>query len=235
MSSSPQGHSLPGPRYVGRGSSLEPQNRFVSRTRELNLEELERQRTDEEESTSPKLKTRFYEDLSQSIVSENDSPDLSANFTLNPYRGCEHGCAYCYARPSHEYLDLNAGIDFETKIFVKLKAAELFRDWIRKQKQNPGFVAISGVTDCYQPVERNLELTRSCLKVALEARLPIRIVTKNKLVLRDLDILHEMASRSLISVGISLTSLDQSLIRVLEPRTSSPVSPPRSNPPFSRA
>ncbi|WP_144996063.1 PA0069 family radical SAM protein [Polystyrenella longa] len=228
MSSSPENSRSPtppnpGPHFVGRGSSLEPESRFSKQVRELDLDEVDRSLQEEpEEFSSGKIKTIFYEDLSRSIVSDNDSPDLSFRYSLNPYRGCEHGCAYCYARPTHEYLDLNAGIDFETRLFVKPNAAALFKEWIRKQKTTPDFIAFSGVTDCYQPIERNLQLTRACLEVALAARLPIRIVTKNHLVTRDLDLFRKMNEHGLIQVGISLTSLDQELTRTLEPRTGSP-------------
>lgn len=203
---------------------MRPESRFAKLVRELNLEELDEEaRANPEELSPRKTKTNFYEDLSRSIVSENDSPDLSFRYSLNPYRGCEHGCAYCYARPTHEYLDLNAGIDFETRIFVKPDAANLFRDWIRKRKEAPDFVVFSGVTDCYQPVERKLKLTRACLEVALAARLPVRIVTKNHLVTRDIDLFQQMHAHRLIQVGISVTSLDQEITRTLEPRTSSPI------------
>lgn len=210
--------NLPSP--TGRGSPLAPPNRFDTVHREADFEQLEPD--DELLDDSRKVATEFLPDNSQSIVSENDSPDIPFRFSLNPYRGCEHGCSYCYARPYHEYLGLNAGIDFETKIFVKERAPELFREWLAKFKGEPSPIAFSGVTDCYQPAERRFRLTRRCLEIALEARQPISIVTKNSLITRDLDILTEMARRRIISVAVSLTTLDQALARAMEPRTSIP-------------
>ena len=167
-------------------------------------------------------KIEYFEDASKSIVSENHSPDISFRYSINPYRGCVHACSYCYARNSHEYLGLNAGLDFETKIFVKHRAAELFRAFLRKPGWSPEPVAFSGVTDCYQPAERDYRLTRQCLEVANQCNLPITIVTKNALVLRDLDILTDMAERNLVHVSISINTLDIELARVMEPRTSIP-------------
>src|SRR5262249_26363888 len=152
-----------------------------------------------------RVPTEFLPDTSQSIVSENDSPDIPFRYSLNPYRGCEHGCAYCYARPTHEYLGLNAGIDFESKIFVKERAPELFREVLSRDAWRPEPIMFSGVTDCYQPAERKYRLTRGCLEVALAARQPMTIITKNALILRDLDLLREMAARRLTHVAISIT------------------------------
>ena len=166
--------------------------------------------------------TVYLPDQTQSIISQNNSPDIPFRYSINPYRGCQHGCAYCYARPTHEYLGLNAGIDFESKILVKHRAPELFRAWLARSKWQPETIVFSGVTDCYQPIERQLQLTRGCLQVANQARQPIGIVTKNALIERDIDVLGEMAEHNTIGVAISITSLDQSLIRVLEPRTSAP-------------
>lgn len=166
--------------------------------------------------------TEYFLDDAKSVVSENASPDIPFRYSLNPYRGCAHGCSYCFARPTHEYFDLSAGLDFESKIFVKQRAPELFRDWLARDAYEPETVALSGVTDCYQPIERQLALTRRCLEVALEARQPIAIVTKNALVTRDLDLLEQMAAQRIVKVALSITTLDQSLSRVMEPRTSSP-------------
>jgi DNA repair photolyase len=141
---------------------------------------------------------------------------------MNPYRGCAHGCSYCYARPTHEYLGLNAGLDFESKIFVKLQAPQLLRDHLASRSWSPEPIMLSGVTDCYQPAERHFRLTRQCLEVALEARQPMCVISKNALVTRDIDVLASMASLRLVSVALSITTLDQSLGRVMEPRTSSP-------------
>lgn len=169
-----------------------------------------------------KKHTQFYVDQSKSIVSENDSPDVNFRFSVNPYRGCEHGCSYCYARPYHEYLGLSAGIDFESQIFVKENAPLLLREWLSRKNWEPEPISFSGITDPYQPIERKLELTRECLQVAKEFRQPIYIVTKNRMVARDVDILSEMAKLNLVRVAISVTSLDPSLVKIMEPRTSTP-------------
>lgn len=203
---------------IGRGAQINPTNRFARIEYVDDLSHLEYAN----EADLPKVRTEYFVDASKSVVTENDSPDVFFRYSLNPYRGCSHGCSYCYARPTHEYLDLSAGLDFESKIFVKERAAELFRDWLTRDKYQPELVMLSGVTDCYQPAERHFQLTRKCLEVALEARQPIAIITKNALVTRDLDVLKSMADLNLINVAISITSLDQALIREMEPRTSSP-------------
>lgn len=210
-------------RFRGRGSSLELGNRFERIHREFDPEQLEPD--DLRAVLDQKIETEYFFDDSGSVVNENQSPDLDFRFSLNPYRGCAHGCSYCYARPTHEYLGLNAGIDFESKIIVKPNAPELFAKWLRrpKWKGNVEPVMFSGVTDCYQPCEKQFELTRRCLEVALSMRQPIRIITKNALIRRDLDLLAELARLNLVCVTMSLCSLDQSLIRVMEPRTSAPV------------
>ncbi len=201
---------------IGRGAQLSPANRYQRMHVELEL--------DDETSSDPHSpKTEYYEDDSQSIVSKNDSPDIPFDYSLNAYRGCAHGCAYCYARPTHEYLGLSAGLDFETKIFVKPRAAELFRDFLSQSSWQAEPIMLSGVTDCYQGAERHFRLTRSCLEVAAAANQPMMITTKNALVTRDLDIIAPMAERNLISVAISITSLDQSLTKILEPRSSAPL------------
>lgn len=168
------------------------------------------------------LPTKYYPDHSVSIVTENDSPDIGFRYSLNPYRGCSHGCAYCYARPTHEYHGLSAGTDFETKIFVKERAPELFREWLSRDRWIPEPIIFSGVTDCYQPAEKQFELTRRCLEIATEARQPISIITKNALILRDLEILRQMAEDHTVCVNVSITTLRQELCRTMEPRTSSP-------------
>ncbi len=169
-----------------------------------------------------RVTTQFLPDVARSIVRENNSPDIPFRYSLNPYRGCEHGCAYCYARPTHETLGMSAGLDFETKILVKHDAADLLRDELASSRWRCEPIVLSGVTDCYQPAERRFRLTRACLEVMLEARQPVTIITKNALLLRDLDILSEMAERNLVSVMISVTTLDSELARVMEPRTSTP-------------
>jgi len=202
------------------GSMIDPPNRFEGTQREQDLEHLE---WDQEYlSQLHERKVEYLTDTSKSIVSENNSPDIPFRYSLNPYRGCLHGCAYCYARNTHEYLGFNAGLDFETKIVVKHDAAKLFREFLANDKWQPAEVVFSGVTDCYQPAEREFRLTRQCLEVALECRLPVGIVTKNALVVRDLDLLREMALFKLVHVNVSITTLDAELARVMEPRTSIP-------------
>lgn len=202
----------------GRGAQADPPNRFEAVHAERDFEQLA-------EGDSPNerpVKTQFLVDHSRSIVSENDSPDIPFRYSVNPYRGCEHGCAYCYARPTHEYLGFNAGLDFESRILVKERAPELLRDWLARDTYQPEWIAFSGVTDCYQPAERRFELTRRCLQIAAECGQPIGIVTKNALVARDLDVLQPMAERRTARVLLSVTTLDAELARTLEPRTSSP-------------
>ncbi len=166
--------------------------------------------------------TQFFKDYSRSIIATNDSPDVGFEASINPYRGCEHGCVYCYARPTHEYLGLSAGLDFETKIFVKYDAPELLRRELMSAKWQPKPLGVSGVTDAYQPVERRLQLTRRCLEVLVEFRNPAVVITKNHLVTRDLDLLSKLAQHDAAALFLSITSLDNDLARVLEPRASQP-------------
>lgn len=175
-----------------------------------------------ESKLTRKVKTQYIRDESKTIISENSSPDLNFRFSLNPYRGCEHGCSYCYARTYHEYLGYSAGTDFESTILYKPDAALLFQVWLNRRRYQCEPVNFSGATDCYQPAERRFKLTRQCLQVALSYRQPVTIVTKNALVLRDLDLLHPLAELRLVHVNISITSLDQSLTTMMEPRTSCP-------------
>ena len=205
----------PGRRYnrsMRHGARSDPPNRFES----IHID------WDETSEPSSSRDIVYLEDASQSIVSENRSPDLSFRYSVNPYRGCAHGCAYCYARPTHEYLGLGAGIDFETKIVVKRDAPRLFREFLAKDSWKPEPIAFSGVTDCYQPIERSLELTRGCLTVAAESKQPLSIVTKNALVCRDVDLLSQLAHDGLVHVYVSITTLDPELARDMEPRTSTP-------------
>ncbi len=202
----------------GRGAQADPANRFAAWQVEPDFEHLA---PDESPDERP-VRTQFIPDRTRTIVSENDSPDIPFRYSVNPYRGCEHGCAYCYARPTHEYLGFNAGLDFESRILVKERAPELFRDWLARDAWRPEIVAFSGVTDCYQPAERRFELTRGCLQVAADCSQPIGIVTKNALIARDIDVLQRMAERHTIRVLLSVTTLDSTLARTLEPRTSSP-------------
>ncbi|HEX9443262.1 MAG TPA: PA0069 family radical SAM protein [Candidatus Binatia bacterium] len=195
----------------GRGSAGNPKNRF---------EKVERVAEDADETSSPA--TQFLPDSSKSIIARNDSPDVGFDASINPYRGCEHGCVYCYARPTHEYLGFSAGLDFETKIMVKKDAPQLLRKELSNPKWEPRVLASSGVTDCYQPVEKKLRLTRQCLEVLLEFRNPVVIITKNHLVTRDIDILTELARFQCASVFISITTLDEKLSGLMEPRASRP-------------
>ena len=178
--------------------------------------------TDWDSREDPSPKTQFLRDLSQTIISYNDSPDIPFNASINVYRGCEHGCSYCYARPTHEYQGFSAGLDFESKILVKEHAPELLRKELSSPKWKPQELAMSGVTDCYQPIERKLQLTRRCLAVLAEFRNPVSIITKNALVTRDLDLLQELAAHRAVHVNISITTLDSELARKLEPRAASP-------------
>ncbi|MEW4528726.1 PA0069 family radical SAM protein [Maioricimonas sp. JC845] len=204
----------------GRGARINPPNRFETVWYEEDYEHSEDAAADYEAARRPP--TEYLPDDSRTIISENDSPDLAFRYSLNPYRGCQHGCSYCYARPSHEYLGLNAGLDFEAKIFVKHRAPQLFQDWLAREKWEPELIAFSGITDCYQPAEREFRLTRSCLEIARDACQPIGIVTKNALVCRDLDVLQPMARQNVAHVSLSVTTLDAELARVMEPRTSTP-------------
>ena len=207
------------PTSKGRGSHIQPPNRFARIHVEEDFEHLEH---DEDFLGCRSVPTEYFADASKSLISENNSPDVPFRYSINPYRGCSHGCSYCYARPTHEYLGLSAGLDFETKIFVKEQAPKLLKEYLAKEAWIPEPIMLSGVTDCYQPAERQFQLTRQCLEVCKEARQPVSIVTKNALVTRDIDLLGPMAEKQLARVAISVTSLDQSLTRVMEPRTSSP-------------
>ncbi len=200
-----------------RGASANPANRFERLRVELDPVDLTR---DGDEPIAPK--TAFYRDLTRTIIARNDSPDVGFEASVNPYRGCEHGCVYCFARPTHEYLGFSAGLDFETKIMVKIDAPELLEAELSSPRWKPEVIAMSGVTDPYQPVERRLELTRRCLQVLARFRNPVTIITKNRLVTRDIDALSELAAHDGVSINISVTSLDAKLQRILEPRTSPP-------------
>ncbi len=168
------------------------------------------------------LATEFYRDTSRTILTRNDSPDVGLEVSINPYRGCEHGCIYCYARPYHEYLGLSAGIDFERRIFVKEDAPTLLRAALSAKTYTPGVIGLSGVTDCYQPIERVLKLTRGCLEVLAEARNPVTVITKSHLVTRDIDLLGALARLDAAEVMVSLTTLDDHVAGVMEPRAARP-------------
>ena len=198
----------PAPR--GRGTGLNPANRFEPIEVEL------------EEPGPDQVPTRYLRDSTRSIIATNDSPDIGFEASINPYRGCEHGCVYCYARPTHEYFGLSAGLDFETKIFVKEEAPELLRRELGAARWTPKVLAMSGVTDPYQPIEKKLRVTRRCLEVLAEFRNPVAIITKNRLVTRDVDLLGELAADGAASVAISITTLDGELAARMEPRASHP-------------
>src|SRR6266478_1820676 len=197
-----------------RGADSNPPNRFEK----IHFE----QEADWDPEQDPSPKTQFLRDLSQTVIAFNDSPDVGFEASINPYRGCEHGCIYCYARPFHEHLGFSAGLDFETRIMVKQDAPKLLRQELSSSKWQPKVIAMSGVTDCYQPVERKLKLTRGCLEVLAEFRNPVGIITKNFLVTRDIDLLAELARHQAAAVFISITTLDTELRKVMEPRTSPP-------------
>ncbi|MFV1986957.1 MAG: PA0069 family radical SAM protein [Gemmatimonadota bacterium] len=168
------------------------------------------------------VQTRFFEDSSRSIISRNDSPDVGFDASVNPYRGCEVGCIYCYARTFHEYLGFSAGLDFETRILVKRDAPALLRAELASPRWTPQVIALSGATDPYQPAERTLRITRGCLEVLAEARNPVQIITKRDLVTRDIDLLQPLSALGAASVHVSITTLDQGLQRVMEPRGAAP-------------
>jgi DNA repair photolyase len=197
----------------GRGASWNPQNRF---------ERLEYVRDEEAPPDEGRPETTFLRDPTRKIITTNDSPDVGFEASVNPYRGCEHGCSYCFARPTHEYLGFSAGLDFETRILVKEDAPELLRAALGAKSWEPKVVAMSGVTDPYQPIERKLGLTRACLGVLAEFRNPVAMITKNHLVTRDVDHLGELASVQAAHVSISITTLDEKLANVMEPRASRP-------------
>lgn len=198
----------------GRGASDNPINRFEGHYVDYDL--------DEESGEKPSQKTQLLKDDTKNIISFNKSPDIPFDAGLNPYRGCEHGCIYCYARPYHEYLGFSVGLDFETKIIVKYDAPDLLRKTLQSPKWEPQVIAMSGITDVYQPIERKLEITRGCLEVLAEFRNPVGIITKNFLVARDIDYLKRLADYNCVRVTISVTSLDKKLTEIMEPRTSRP-------------
>jgi DNA repair photolyase len=222
------------PARKGRGARSNPTGRFERARIEPDLEALAEStrvagnpddsgvESGAESDIESARRTQAIPDPSRSAITFNKSPDIPFDASLNPYRGCEHGCAYCYARPTHEYLGYSAGLDFETKILVKENAPAILRRELSAPRWKPQVVAISGVTDAYQPLERRLQLTRRCLEVFVEFRNPVSIITKNALVARDIDLLRELAEHQAISVSVSVTTLNRELQRVLEPRASSP-------------
>jgi DNA repair photolyase len=200
----------------GRSSGFNPANRFDKFHSEQTFDDIV------EEDIEKTIPTEFIRDDTRTILARNDSPDIPFTYSINPYRGCEHGCIYCYARPSHEYLGYSSGLDFETRILVKHNAAQLLEKEFLKPTWNPETICVSGNTDCYQPAERKLQITRDLLKVFLKYRNPVRMITKNFLITRDLEIIKELAQLNLFSAMISLTTLDTDLAHRMEPRTSIP-------------
>ena len=196
----------------GRGATGNPRNRF----------EPLHYTPDPEASSGPGPHTQFLHDRTRTIITTNDSPDVPFDTSVNPYRGCEHGCTYCFARPNHEYLGFSAGLDFETRILVKNDAPELLRAELSDRRWRPQPVAMSGVTDPYQPIERHLRITRRCLEVLADTCNPVAIITKSALVARDGDVLGEMARWNGAVVYLSITTLDADLGRAMEPRAATP-------------
>ncbi len=208
----------PGPR--GRGTGSNPANRFEGRSLEADpshLEDLASRHPD-----GFQLATEVIEDHCRTVLNPIRSPDLPFRWTFNPYRGCEHGCIYCYARSDYERLGHSAGLDFETRIFAKLGAPEVLRRELRSPRWRGEIISLSGATDAWQPVERKLGITRRSLEVFVEARQAISVVTKSRLILRDIDLLQDLAKYDAVTVAVSLTSLDKTLTRDLEPRGSAP-------------
>jgi DNA repair photolyase len=204
----------------GRGAAENPPNRFDPIALEPVFDDLPVDELDA--AVSPAPATQFFRDTTRQVICHNDSPDVGFEFSINPYRGCEHGCIYCYARPTHEYLSLSSGIDFETKIFVKHDAPQLLRRELLSPKWKPATISISGVTDCYQPAERHFRITRQCLEVLAEFRNPCGIITKNHLVTRDVDVLSDLARDHCAVAILSVTTLDKDLCEKMEPRAAAP-------------
>ncbi len=203
--------------FNGRGAQINTQNKFLrSQYVTDHLEGL-----DEALYSSPT--TQVFMETPKKVVNKVTSPDLGMMYSINPYQGCEHGCIYCYARNSHEYWGFNAGLDFESKIIVKKNSPELLEKFILHPDWSPAPISVSGNTDCYQPLERKFTITRSILKVLARYRHPVGMITKNGLIVRDLDLLKDLATDKLVHVYISITSLDEDLRRIMEPRTASAI------------
>jgi DNA repair photolyase len=212
----------PSPAIHGRGASWSPANRFEKLHVDLGDEDVVQIDPTSEEEQKPRRETQYFRDQTKTIIARNDSPDVGFETSVNPYRGCEHGCIYCFARPTHEYLGMSAGLDFESRIVVKHDAPRLLEAELSSPKWKPQILMMSGVTDCYQPIERKLRLTRQCLEVLAKFRNPVGILTKNRLVTRDIDVLSELNEHECAAVNLSVTSLSADLQRILEPRTSAP-------------
>jgi DNA repair photolyase len=220
------------PKLPRRGAAENPPNRFE---RLAIVADPDHADLDPDGEAPRDPRTEFLRDASRSVLARNQSPDIPFDASINPYRGCEHGCAYCYARPTHEYLGFSAGLDFETRILVKEDAPALLRRELSAKRWTPQVVALSGVTDCYQPIEGRLRITRRCLEVLCEFRNPVTVVTKSALVARDADVLAELARFGAAAVWISITTLDAKLQRALEPRASRPESRLRAVEALARA
>ncbi|MCA9277776.1 MAG: PA0069 family radical SAM protein [Phycisphaeraceae bacterium] len=205
----------------GRGSQINPGNRFDGIRLHV-LGEFLDEEINEADGTSTQHKTKVIADATRTIINRVDAPDIPFMWTINPYRGCEHGCTYCYARPTHENLGMSCGLDFETKIVAKFDAPDLLRKELAKSTWACQPIVMSGVTDAYQPIERKLRITRGILEVLTECKHPISIITKNALIQRDIDLLSQLAKINATRVAISLTSLDPHLTMKMEPRTASP-------------
>jgi DNA repair photolyase len=216
----------------GRGAALNMGGRFESSSAESVDDGWS---APDDVCENPRPKTFIHIEQARSIISRNDSPDIRFDQSVNPYRGCEHGCIYCYARPSHSYVNLSPGLDFETQIFAKRNAPELLRREISKRGYRPSPINFGANTDPYQPIEREEKLTRRCLEVMLEANHPLTIVTKNALITRDLDLLSQLAAKRLVNVFVSISQLDNELTRILEPRASVPARRLRAVHELSRA
>lgn len=204
----------------GRGASWSPANRFERL--HVDLTDVDVVQDEPLVQHRPPQQTQYFRDRTKSIIARNQSPDVGFETSINPYRGCEHGCIYCFARPTHEYLGFSAGLEFESKIVVKHEAPRLLEAELSSAKWQPQVLMMSGVTDCYQPIERKLRLTRGCLEVLSKFRNPVGILTKNRLVTRDIDVLSELARHKAVAVNLSVTTLDVDLQRIMEPRTSAP-------------
>ncbi|MFH4969159.1 PA0069 family radical SAM protein [Gaetbulibacter sp. M240] len=201
----------------GRGAQRQLNNRFFELSHELRDDFLEYCRLEGEASDSNK--TIYSEVFPKTIVNKVTSPDVGMMYSMNPYQGCEHGCIYCYARNSHEYWGFGSGLDFERRILIKKNAPKLLEDVLKKKSWKAETIVMSGNTDCYQPAEQQFEITRQCLEVFLKYKHPVGIITKNALILRDLDLLEALAKDKLVTVSISITSLSEDTRRILEPRT----------------
>ena len=207
------------PTIRGRGANANPANAWSPLHVEPDGDELDRSLGDD---LRPAPRTVYYRDSARTIIAHNDSPDVGFEYSINPYRGCSHGCIYCYARNTHAFFGLSAGLDFETKVFVKEDAPDLLRKELAHPRYKPVTLSISGVTDCYQPAERHFKLTRRCLEVLAECRNPAGVITKNHAVTRDLDLFQELAKYDAVVVILSMTTLDNDLSSRMEPRASSP-------------